>query len=98
MPRLGGTTRKLAPAVVAVALFSAPVANAVAATTVTGKLTLKLTVTIVSTIPTTIPIQCAFNASVYGSNGQTDNIQESDAVPATRSGSTAVCQLAIPYQ
>lgn len=100
MPRLGGTTRKLAPAVVAVALFSAPVANAVAATTVTGKLTLKLTVTIVSTIPTTIPIQCGFNASVSGSSssGQIDSIDESDTLAATRSGSTAVCQLAIPYQ
>jgi len=92
--------RKLAAVVLAGILFTVPVASAIAATTVTGNLTLKLTVTIVSTIATTTAIQCTFSVNVSGasSTGQSDNIQELDTVPATRSGSTAVCQLAIPYQ
>ncbi len=75
-------------------------ADAAGPATVTGKIDLKLTITIVSTIATSIPIQCSLNASASGSGpgGQLDSIEESDTVTATRSGSTAVCQLAIPYQ
>jgi len=92
--------RKSTAAVVAAILSAAPVVSAMAAATVTGKLELKLTVTMVSTIARPIPIQCSLTAYVEGANsyGQTDNIAETDTVTATRSGSTAVCQLLIPYQ
>lgn len=77
-----------------------PAANAAGPTTVTGTLSLKLTITIVSSIATSIPIQCGLNATVSGGNpaGHFDSITEADTVDATRSGKTAVCQLAIPYQ
>jgi hypothetical protein len=92
--------RKQSAAVLAAILFGTPVANAVAATTVTGELTLKLTVTIASTIPTSTEILCGLSADVSGesTSGQFDSIQEYDTVVATRSGATAACQLAIPYQ
>jgi hypothetical protein len=93
--------RKSTIAVLAAVLSVAPLADAIAATTVTGKVMLKLTVTIASSIAPSIPIQCNLSAYASGSNpsgSQTDNILETDQVTATRSGSTAVCQLAIPYQ
>ena len=77
-----------------------PAADAAGPTTVTGELALKLTITIVSSIATSTSIQCGLNATVSGSSpaGQHDSINETDTVNATRSGKTAVCQLAIPYQ
>ena len=88
-------------AVIAGLLVATLVAEAAAATTVTGTLTLKITITIASTVPTTTPILCTFGANVAGNNATVtvfDNISESDTVTATRSGSTAVCLLTIPYQ
>lgn len=75
-------------------------ADAAGPTTTTGQLALRLTITIVSSVAPSIPIQCSLNATVSGSSpsGQIDSITEADTVIATRSGGTAVCQLAIPYQ
>lgn len=92
--------RRLALGVWAAVFCVASIAHAAAPKTVTGKLTLKLTVTVVSTISTSTPIQCNLQATVSGvtSTGQVDSVVEDDTVTATRSGATAVCELAIPYQ
>jgi hypothetical protein len=93
--------KTLAAAVLAGLALTMP-ADAAGPSTVTGKINLKLTITIVSSIGGSIPVQCGLSASVTGSGsgsgGQFDDISETDTVTATRSGSTAVCQLAIPYQ
>lgn len=87
--------RKLSAATLVMALgflYSATAANAY--TVFNGTLTLKMTVSIVSNISTATAIQCTFNVSAFGTN---DSVEESDTVTATRSGSTAVCTLVIPY-
>ncbi len=87
---------KMSAAVVATAIgiLAAPhVANAY--TVFTGTLTLKVTVSIVSNISTSSAIQCSFSAFAFGTS---DTAEESDTVTATRSGSTAVCTLPIPYE
>lgn len=66
---------------------------------VTGQFKANISITIMSSIPTTTSIRCTLMASVFGA-GPTinDSINETANVAATRSGSTATCQLTIPYR
>jgi hypothetical protein len=87
--------KKLSAATVIMALGSLYLATAANAYTVfNGTLTLKMTISIVSNISTATPVQCAFNITVFGAS---DSVEENDTVTATRSGSTAVCTLVVPY-
>jgi hypothetical protein len=72
-----------------------------AAETVTGKFIMKLTITIASTIPASTPILCDLDTSTLGQNASyefVDEIFETASALATRSGSTAVCTVTLPYQ
>jgi hypothetical protein len=66
---------------------------------VTGQFKANISITIMSSIPTTTRIRCTLMASVFGSGPSiNDAISETANAAATRSGSTATCQLAIPYR
>lgn len=81
---------------VAMALAISLVGEAYAAATVyNGIFNLRITVTISSQLPASANIQCTFNTLT---SGQLDSISESDTVTASVNGSTAVCQLSIPYR
>jgi hypothetical protein len=69
--------------------------------TATGTLTLALTATVLSpAIPTSTTIRCTLAAAVTGTNSSfvlVDNILDTAAAIATRSGSTAKCAMTLPY-
>jgi hypothetical protein len=71
------------------------------ATLITGKLLVNFTFTIAaaSNVPPTAPILCGLQMSVAGTDqtGVSDFVAETDQATATRSGSTATCQVVIPY-
>ena len=61
-----------------------------------GKFVLNATITILSSIPTSETIYCEFGVTAFGDSGA-DFIDSSASAPATRSGSTAKCTVALPY-
>lgn len=94
---------KLAGAALVAILSVASVGDADAVSgVVTGQFKATISITIKSSIPTSTPIQCTLSASVYGygtgNNPVTDLFDQNATVPATRSGSSATCQLIIPYR
>ena len=73
---------------------------AAAATTFGGKLVFTFTINVKSAVPATDKIVCRASALVIDgpiTTGLTTLTQESAAVAATRSGSTANCTVSIPY-
>jgi hypothetical protein len=95
------SVRRLAIAGMGALLLVGPAATSDGATTtVSGTLQLTLTVTLVSAIPAGALIQCMLSAQVSDSDQPSvlDDISESDTVSPTRSGATALCKMAIPYQ
>jgi len=80
-------------------LVSKPTANPEVATP-TGTITLNLSISIASTLPAGATIHCALTIAVGGisANDKVDSVAESDQATANVSGSTATCQMVIPYQ
>jgi hypothetical protein len=68
--------------------------KAYAAAATTGTIQVTFDVTIVSTIPTTDDIVCEATATVDDTSGV---FKEVASAIATRSGSTATCEVSIPY-
>jgi hypothetical protein len=72
-----------------------------AGTPVSGTFTLALTITVLSpTISTSTPIRCTLVANVTGAGatGLADSITDSATAGATRTGSTAKCEMTLPYK
>jgi hypothetical protein len=92
-------TKPIALVLLIMAIASAG-AQAAVSTYFSGTMTMQLTVNIVSSIPASTPVQCTLFVGVVGgaSNGHSDNMQETATVTATRTGSTAVCMIILPYQ
>lgn len=67
-----------------------------ALTTFAGTIVVNFTITVTSSIPTTDKISCLVSAAVFDT-ASTNSIEETAAVAATRSGSTATCKVSIPY-
>jgi hypothetical protein len=80
----------------------APTPKAGAAGTVfAGRLaaTFTFTISMNSNVPPTAPILCGLQATLIGTDttGASDFVAETDQATATVSGSTATCQVVIPY-
>lgn len=70
------------------------------ATKVSGTLKLTLTVTVVSSLLTGAPFLCGLQAVVSGASttGAIDTIVDSDSISVKPAGTTATCQITLPYE
>jgi hypothetical protein len=67
-----------------------------AVTTFNGTFVVNFTITLTSSIPTADKISCLATATVFDT-ASTNTIEETAAVAATRTGTTATCKVTIPY-
>jgi len=99
-PNQGGIAGMLMPNGTFKPLFNPALNVTPAVKTATGTVTLNLTIAIASTLPAGATVHCALYLTVAGlsEGGVTDAISETAQSTANVSGSTATCQMAIPYQ
>jgi len=91
--------RRLAMMTLGVIFAVAWAGEGIARTVVLGEFNITLLTLVSSAIPSSTPIQCSITVSVFGTGTPvTDSIIEKGTALATISGSTASCQILIPYR